>query len=848
MEGSLAFCAASDAGLDIIDLSDPANPALVSNTVLPGSAQAVAVSGSYAYVAYRRPSSNPGGIQILDISDPAEPSVVGTFEGSAGHVTALFVAGTHAYLGYRSTGLDIVDVSDPAAPTLATGFRGVDHVQNVYVAGNYAYLAARGEKLWILDVSDPSAPVPVYQYTVPAFVHDVFVSGSYAYLATNVRGLEILEVSNPAAPTFVTQFSGAGALNNLFVAGSKLYCVATDGAVRIIDVAVPAIPAVVGTYDDSVSGDVRLFVAGTDVYFADLNHSNLRLVDASLPASPALLGTWATPGVVHGVAVSGSHAFVATRHHGLAVVDISNPSAPELVTTHVPSSGTYYPEVTHLAVEGDVAYIASWKTLEILDVSIPATPSLLGNYTTTKTIDDLAVSGSYAYVVTYQGSLEIVDVSNPALAWKAGEYDPAGYPWGVFVAGGHAYLGCRSGWIEWLEIIDVSQPWAPSKINELPVGRPFVQGDYAYLTNNTLFRVYDVSDPASASLVGSCPCTNCGRPYVADGFAYLRARDPVGNYYHLQVIDASDVSAPLESGLYSTPGGAHRSAADPYRVYVADGTSGKLVIFRIESFLAVADASVVEGHSGPRTLSFDVTLTRPSDEVITAAYDTADGTATTAGNDYQVSSGTVVFAAGDTEEPVDVTILGDTDIEPDETLSLGLSAPVGALLLDDTATGTIVNDDPNCFRLTLSHLGAGADPAATPAADPGCPPDHYRPGTLVELLALADPAWKVASWTGTSDDASESSYNTLTMPANDHPASVTYVAGVPASLVLRNLEIDSTRLFEACVSILADAFAVVAPGDATLSAGDSLALGNGFFVEQDCNFTGQLQLAAGCSP
>ena len=78
------FCAASDAGLDIVDLSDPANPVLLSNTVLAGPAQAVAVAGAYAYVAYRNSGLNLGGIQVLDISNPAQPSIVGTFEGTAG--------------------------------------------------------------------------------------------------------------------------------------------------------------------------------------------------------------------------------------------------------------------------------------------------------------------------------------------------------------------------------------------------------------------------------------------------------------------------------------------------------------------------------------------------------------------------------------------------------------------------------------------------------------------------------------------------------------------------------------------------------------------------------------------
>jgi hypothetical protein len=50
----------------------------------------------------------------------------------------------------------------------------------------------------------------------------------------------------------------------------------------------------------------------------------------------------------------------------------------------------------------------------------------------------------------------------------------------------------------------------------------------------------------------------------------------------------------------------------------------------------------------------------------------------------------------------------------------------------------------------------------------------------------------------------------------------------------RNLTgtVDDQQIFEACISITASDFSVVAPsGDVTLRAGQSVILGNGFFVE-----------------
>lgn len=99
-----------------------------------------------------------------------------------------------------------------------------------------------------------------------------------------------------------------------------------------------------------------------------------------------------------------------------------------------------------------------------------------------------------------------------------------------------------------------------------------------------------------------------------------------------------------------------------------------------------------EGSSGSQAALFAVSLTRPSPLRITVAYATANGTAT-AGSDYTATSGTLVFAPGQTDKTIAVPVLGDTTFEPDETFTLTLSSPVNVTLGTATATGTIRNDD-----------------------------------------------------------------------------------------------------------------------------------------------------------
>ena len=107
--------------------------------------------------------------------------------------------------------------------------------------------------------------------------------------------------------------------------------------------------------------------------------------------------------------------------------------------------------------------------------------------------------------------------------------------------------------------------------------------------------------------------------------------------------------------------------------------------------LTVGDAEVDEGPNA--SLAFAVTLSRAASSTVTVDYASANGTAT-AGSDYTATSGTLTFAAGETQKTVPVPVLDDAIDDDGETLTLTLSNPNGAWLADATGIGTIHNSDP----------------------------------------------------------------------------------------------------------------------------------------------------------
>jgi hypothetical protein len=113
----------------------------------------------------------------------------------------------------------------------------------------------------------------------------------------------------------------------------------------------------------------------------------------------------------------------------------------------------------------------------------------------------------------------------------------------------------------------------------------------------------------------------------------------------------------------------------------------------VEPRLSVSSPKVYEGDSGIAQMHFVISLSAPAPGPVSVDYATADGTAT-AGADYTSVSGTANFAAGQTAVAVMVPVAGDLIDEADETFTLSVQNPAGAIVAFGQGVGTIVDDDP----------------------------------------------------------------------------------------------------------------------------------------------------------
>ncbi|MEJ5256568.1 MAG: Calx-beta domain-containing protein, partial [Acidimicrobiales bacterium] len=224
-----------------------------------------------------------------------------------------------------------------------------------------------------------------------------------------------------------------------------------------------------------------------------------------------------------------------------------------------------------------------------------------------------------------------------------------------------------------------------------------------------------------------------GAVSLAGGLELDRGYAPLdGDTY--QVLTGSAVTGAFSSVTGDDAGGGLTF------VPIYDATN-VIVLATSSPVIVIEDSARPEGDTGSSLLTFNLSLSKPSASTVTVQLDTVDVTAT-AGDDYQPRSTVVSFAPSQTTATVEVTIIGDTAYEHDETFEVLLSSASGGVIGDPEAIGTIVNDDPmptiSIDDVTVLEGDSGTRPATFTVSLSSPSPDEVTVGfATVDATAMA---------------------------------------------------------------------------------------------------------------
>jgi len=543
----------------VLDATGDSETLVQGHLVLSGVIESIAVSGLYVFVA-----AGDAGLRVIDVSDPSAPVEVGSYDA----VPAFDVgaSGSHAYVAAGEEGLRVVDLHDPSSPfEVATIDRPGLVLQEIAVSGSLVY-CLQDDIIEVLDVSRPWAPVAVGSYEAPGPISVFTVSGNYAYVGWSLTqpdedaGIEIIDMSDPRAPIEISTyrayiFDDPAPIESIFAFDNHLFltCGWWDwvfGSLfdsQIVDVTDPAEPFLAGDFPLGGHFDPdRIAASGSFLYRA--TSGPLEVIDVSDPVDPVSVGLLGTP-VYGGAAHCGSYAFLDSE----TVIDAGEPTHP------VVREATWIGGVG--LVSGSHAYAASDGYFRIFDVTDCWGPVELGSTPIDNAnADGMALSGAYAYIIG-GGGVAVIDVSDPSAPREVGSWQTDMRVWDIAVSGSYAFVLAENHGTprpnEFLIAIDVSQPSAPVEAGaRFPFwGRynftPRVEAAGSYLLlmgagGTTL--AFEVNDPIDLADPFTLPQAAGASNIVISGTYNLMAI-----LSGLRVVEFSDPARPIVVGRYFTP-------------------------------------------------------------------------------------------------------------------------------------------------------------------------------------------------------------------------------------------------------------------------------------------------------
>jgi hypothetical protein len=203
-----------DHGLLVFNISDPANPKLISSffdneKTSMKRGHSIMFHANHAFIN----ATGDNAIQVFDISDQAKTSPVAVIKEKEGAKSCL--KGTHGmgikgdYIYAAGTGdnalcfwnvADLKNVENSFGAIYDNDELALGGPHSVHFIENYMYILG-DEGLQVFDISEPNNPKPVFMTTESVKGgHDIEQKGNYLYFANYKDGVSIFDASNPKEP------------------------------------------------------------------------------------------------------------------------------------------------------------------------------------------------------------------------------------------------------------------------------------------------------------------------------------------------------------------------------------------------------------------------------------------------------------------------------------------------------------------------------------------------------------------------------------------------------------------------------------------------------------------------
>lgn len=398
VQGTLVAVAADDFGFALVDISDPTQPHLLAQRQVVGPSYMGGSAGQTYHVALHGDDLFVAGtyhqVVRFDVSNPCEPREVGRFDlGTEG--AALLVVDEFLYIGVQTV-LAVGDATMTLAATLGEG-----GAWDLVRRGNFVH-AATGGQLVTVSVADPAAPVVTDRRTLAGAVC-LAVSGDRVFVGGENSGLSVYDFFVPDSPRLVANALGNQSVLGLALRNGFLYH-AGGWQYGWLDVSDPEIPMTEGLLQAAGRADA---FAVTDAACVVAFNRAICVYPRSGDLAAEPLAT--LPEHVDELAASGSLIYLTRADGGLQVLDVTDPTHPQLSTV-------FYSERNFGLLDPgpDLLAAASSGAIYLYGLADPQELVPLGIIPLAEQVNALDLAGDRLLVSLEDSHLVLFDVGDPA--------------------------------------------------------------------------------------------------------------------------------------------------------------------------------------------------------------------------------------------------------------------------------------------------------------------------------------------------------------------------------------------------------------------------------------------------
>ncbi len=252
IERNLVYVTATN-GVNIYNYTDPNNLEWLSVYLNYSSSTFIQVKGELLFIG-----AESEGLQIVNVTDPFNPVMISRWDDPVGDVGPLYVLEDPDYgeeeidfifVGTRTANVDapptildlkVLNVTDPSNVTyissVDTGVGNRGGAPKAHV-GDLVYFNDYNYGLKLLNFSDPFNVSVIGTYSDGGFFNDIeVINDEIAFLADDTSGMKVINCSNPMNPVLINSYEHEWRTVRVTIIEDVVYLATFGGGVRILSV------------------------------------------------------------------------------------------------------------------------------------------------------------------------------------------------------------------------------------------------------------------------------------------------------------------------------------------------------------------------------------------------------------------------------------------------------------------------------------------------------------------------------------------------------------------------------------------------------------------------------------